>query len=200
MGGASPNWCAALTVEGQAAAEVRGNVLRGGTGDWSRTLIVGGQLGPPVLVDDNDIFAGSCVGAGDTTFGVFVGGYVDVTFNDNRVNADQGQVGNCPSCNLTFWCGGLESDGGTIELTNNIIAGINDAPRSTAVFLGATGDPIGSVSVNGNVLDAAGSPAGAVSAAMAFRSTYPNSVNAVAGRIRNNILIAGQAGTRYGLF
>jgi hypothetical protein len=199
-GGASPNWCSALTVEGQAGAEIRGNILRGGTGDWSRTLIVGGQAGPPVLVDNNDIYAGACAGSGDTTFGVFVGGYVDVTLNDNRVNADQGQVGACPGCNITFWCGGLESDGGTVELTNNVIAGVDDAPRSTAVFLGDGETPIGSVSVNGNVLHGMGAPSGAVSAAIAFRSTFQNSVNAVAGRIRNNILVAGHAANRYGLF
>jgi hypothetical protein len=201
-GGGSTNWSAALSIDASASAEVRSNRISGGSGDWSRAVTIGGPAGGTVLVAGNEIHAGSCNGSGNTTFGMFVGGQASVVFDANRVNIDPAQVGACPGCSTSYWCGGVESEGGNLSVANSVIFGIEGAHRSVAVFLGEAEAPVGSVAINGNLLDGAGTPgtSGSISAAIAFRSSYQNSLAAVVGRIRNNVLGGGKAQTRYALY
>lgn len=183
------------TVANPAVAEIRSNEVYGGSGRYTRAIDAFGS-GAGTLVVDNDVYAGTQVGvAQGSSFGMIVSG--QITVDRNRVNAVPGLTGTCPS--PQFWCGGIESEGATAVITNNVVFGM-PAPSSTAIFFGDAEVPFGELVINGNTLDG-GSSLGignGISTALACRTN--NGVNAIVGRIRNNILSGGSAVNRYGMY
>jgi hypothetical protein len=150
------------------------------------------------LVHDNDIDAGDGgIGGGGGAFAIAVGGIA--TIDGNRINMG-GSVGSCSG--QSRWCGGIESESSTTVITNNVVRGISSS-RSAGVYLAEAEQPVGEVVLNGNTIDGGGGPgvAGpAISGALVFRSAYPMSVNAIVGRIRNNVLLGGSSTNRYGVY
>lgn len=180
-------------------AEIAGNTIKGGNGrnsygitSWSSAV--------GTLVVDNDIFAGNG-GANNNgnAWGVFVG--ATMVIDANRINADPGQVGFCANNNHR-WCGGIFSLSATLDITNNVVFGMN-AERSCAVYLTELEMAAGQVILSSNTLDGGGAPNAigvSDSAAITLWSNYAQSVNVQVGRIRNNILQGGSATHRYGIY
>lgn len=183
------------TIASPAVAEIRGNEIYGGSARYTRA-IDGFGSGPGTLVVDNDVYAGSQVGvAQGSSFAMIVSG--QITVDGNRINAVPALVGTCPS--PQFWCGGIEAEGATAVITNNVVYGM-PAPSSAAIFFGDAEVPFGELVINGNTLDG-GSSLGIVngiSTALACRTNQ--GVNAIVGRIRNNILGGGSALNRFGMY
>jgi len=183
------------TIANPAVAEIRGNEVHGGSARYTRG-IDGFGSGPGTLVVDNDVYAGSQVGvAQGSSFGMLVSG--QITVDGNRVNAVPAMVGACPS--PQFWCGGIEAEGATAVITNNVVFGMQ-APQSTAIFFGDNEVPFGELVINGNTLDGGSAlgVVGGISTALACRTNQ--GVNAIVGRIRNNILGGGAAINRFGMY
>jgi hypothetical protein len=104
----------------------------------------------------------------------------------------------CPV--TSFWCGGIESEGSTSIITNNVIDGMQ-SPMSAAIFFGDGEMPFGEIVINANTLNGSGlfSPVGSsLSTALACRTS--TGTNAIVGRIRNNVLDAGLARQRFGMY
>lgn len=183
------------TFANPAVAEIRGNEVYGGSARYSRAIDAFGS-GSGTLVVDNDVYAGSQVGvAQGSSFAMIVSG--QITVDRNRINAVPALTGTCPS--PQFWCGGIEAEGATAVITNNVVYGM-PAPSSAAIFFGDAEVPFGELVINGNTLDGGSSlviPNG-ISTALACRTN--NGTNAIVGRIRNNILSGGAALNRYGMF
>jgi hypothetical protein len=122
----------------------------------------------------------------------------EIVIDSNFINTDPALVGNC--LNSTFWCGGIETEGATATISNNVVYGMPAAQRSVAVYLGEGEVPFGDVIVNGNTLHGGGTPNNnqALSAALGCRTTQ--GVQSMVGRIRNNILLGGSALNRFGFY
>lgn len=183
------------TLANPAVAEIRGNEVYGGSARYSRAIDAFGA-GAGTLVVDNDVYAGSQVGvAQGSSFAMIVSG--QITVDRNRINTVPALTGTCPS--PQFWCGGIEAEGATAVITNNVVFGM-PAPSSAAIFFGDAEVPFGELVINGNTLDGGSSLAfpNGVSTALACRTNQ--GVNAIVGRIRNNILGAGLAVNRFGMF
>jgi len=178
-----------------AVVRVEKNTIRGGNGNYTRGADTWGA-GPGTVFFDNDVFAGSVVTSAGSSFGMLVAGTIIV--ESNRVNIDQLQTGVCPATN--FWCGGLESEGSTSTITNNVVYGMT-SPMSAALFFGDGEQPFGQIIINANTLNGAGlfNPVGtSVSTALACRTS--SGTNAIVGRIRNNHLDGGEARQRFGMY
>ncbi|MFH2007923.1 MAG: choice-of-anchor Q domain-containing protein [bacterium] len=179
-------------------ATVIGNWIKGGDCGWNRAVDAWSS-GYGTLFEDNDIFAGTSTGSGGSSFAIIVSGYA--TINANRINHDPAEMGDCPNPNTNFWCGGIEAEGATAWITNNVVFGM-ESPRSVAVFMGDGEVPFGLVHLNANTL--VGSPTSSSmiainrSAAIACRTSQ--GVNAKVGRIANNILLGGAGTNRFGMY
>ncbi len=186
---------AVRTFANPAVAEIRGNQVIGGNARYTRAIDAFGSAAGTLIVD-NEISAGSQVGVNQgSSFAMIISG--QITVDSNRINTVPALVGSCPS--PQFWCGGIESEGATAVITNNVVYGMS-APNSTAIFFGDGEVPFGELVVNGNTLDGGSSLAvvNGVSTALACRTNQ--GVNAIVGRIRNNILGGGQALNRFGMY
>jgi hypothetical protein len=200
-GGAASDTSMGLLMEsggGTSLAEIRGNTIRGGTGQSAHGLVAW-TAGVGTVVRANDIFAGDATSG--SAFGIVVGSEMEI--DANRINVGAAR-GGCGSGNGN-WCGGLHSPSSTTTITNNVIFG-TDAPRSVAVLLNEAERPTGTVALNANYLDGGGMSSGSggnsVSAAVVLRIGACNNCgfNGRVGRIRNNVLAGGAAQERYGLF
>lgn len=197
VGGDSSANTIGVDITNGGQAQIVGNDIKGGRGDWTRCIAVAGNAGP-VEVLNNDLHAGDCAGNG-TTFVLYLAQGVRPRIDSNRMNADPNKAGSCPGFSGNWWTGGIESEGSQAVLTNNVIRGVS-SPRSTAVMLadceGAC--QIGQAIVNGNTLDGAGTAGnGTISAALVFK-TWKQGQNVVVGRVRNNILLGGAGQRSYG--
>lgn len=182
-----------------AVAQITRNVIRGGTAPAS-IGIGAGSSAAATLIHDNDILAGSSTGGGGS-WGIAVSS--SLTIDRNRINVDTSNSGTCLA---TALCGGIASQSSTTTITNNVVFGVR-AQRSTAVLLAeAEGNP-GPVALNSNYLDGAG--LGALTASGTSISTAvwmrictgaACGVNAVIGRLRNNIFLGGMNENRYGIY
>lgn len=173
------------------------NEVTGGTCSWSRALNAWSS-GAGTVVVDNDVHAGSAI-SGGTAFGLAISGYVIV--DRNRINADPNKVGSCPNPSTGLWCGGIESEGSTSTITNNVIFGMPTSVASVGIHMGDGEVPYGAVTLNGNTIDGGGAGqnlTATVSTALSCRTSQ--GTNAKVGKIRNNILQGGSGTTRYGYF
>ncbi len=191
-------------------AEIVANTITGGTGSSSRA-IQGFAMGDGSVVRGNDIFAGD--GRGSTNFNNFHTSFAmiissepggpsgAITIDANRINADPNLTGNCLNPPNNFFCGGIESEGATAVITNNIVFGM-ESPRSTGIFLGDGEVPFGEVILNGNTVGGGGFRAGpgglGLSAALSCRTNQ--GTNAFVGNVRNNILLGGLSANRFGFY
>jgi hypothetical protein len=197
-GGTSNNFgCAAVALVRSPApiAKVVNNWIKGGTCSWNRAVDAW-SAGYGTLFYKNDIFAGSS--ATGTSFGMIISGYT--TVDANRINHDPTEVGSCTDAGMTFWCGGIEAEGATTHITNNVVFGM-PALRSAAIFMGDGETPFGLITMNGNTLDGAGRDVitiANISTALACRTTQ--GTNAKVGRIANNILLGGRGVNRFGMY
>ena len=186
-----------LDFNNRPVVEFVGNTVYGGTGRWTRGVNAFNSATGTVFFD-NDIHAGSQFGNDPfgSSFGMLISG--EVTVDSNRINAVSALTGSCPSPG--FWCGGLESEGATATIVNNVIRGVAGSNRSAAIFLSDGEVPFGEIVINGNTLDGGNSLAVAngISTALACRTNQ--GVNAMVGRIRNNILDGGSGINRFGFY
>ena len=125
-----------------------------------------------------------------------------MTIDSNRINLPGTTTGTCAQVD---WCGGILSDSGTLTITNNVVFGAT-SPRTAAVRLREVEMAAGVVILNSNYLDGAGGTPGiggppTVSAAvqLEYQGCGNCGVNAVMGRIRNNILAGGKNSIRVGI-
>lgn len=185
-----------LDFMNRPVVEIVGNTILGGTARWTRGINAFNSA-PGTLIADNDIHAGSQFGGDNFTssFGMIISG--DLVVDSNRINADPALAGTCPSA--VFWCGGIESEGATATITNNVIFGLT-APRSAALYMSDGEVPFGELLIDSNTLDGGNSlgVANGISAALGCRTNQ--GVNAMVGRIRNNILGGGEAVNRFGMY
>src|SRR5450432_41841 len=207
-GGAAADSSVALLFENATAAptpaygDVRNNTIRGGT---SATLAAGVAVysaGAGSSMSHNDIWSGTALGANGIAWGVMVADHLDI--NANTINV--GNLGTkCPATDVR-WCGGLYSQSGTLNITNNVVFGVA-AQMSTAIDLGEVEKASGSIVLNSNLLDAAGAaPSGnfvaTQSAALIVEigSCSSCGFNGKVGKVRNNILRGGVGASRFGLY
>ncbi|MBW2454350.1 MAG: putative metal-binding motif-containing protein [Deltaproteobacteria bacterium] len=197
--GDSNRSCLGITLESQPAPIVKivGNEVTGGTGSWSRAVNAWSS-GYGTVIENNDIHAGSAISNG-TAFGLAISGYV--TVDRNRINADPNKVGSCTNPSTGFWCGGIESEGSTSIITNNVIFGMPTSFRSVGIHMGDGEVPYGAIIINGNTIDGGGAGqnlTATMSAALSCRTGQ--GTNAKVGKVRNNILQGGTGTTRYSYF
>lgn len=201
VGGASVNWTYGIHIMGQARADIEGNDIRSGQAYGSRSVYVAPNAGAVKLLR-NTIAAGGCQGS--TAFAVLVDNKAAPLIDGNLINTEPSAIGTCSTCasanannGADRWCGGIASTGSSATITNNVIYGI---PSSRSAGILVTDCPYqncqyGSATINSNTIHGGGQ-AGGVSAAVVWRA-YRNAVpNLVAGRVRNNILLAGSGSTR----
>jgi hypothetical protein len=194
-GGPSTGSSVGVNVGSQGRADLLLNDLRGGQGNWSRGLAIGGNAGQ-VKAQGNAIAAGTCV-PGGTSFGIFIGAGIKPVIDANRINADAAVAGTCAQCSSGWWCGGIESEGSQAIITNNLVAGLTASKSAGILIADCEGAcQLGSPVVNGNTIDAGGQN-GVLGAAVVFKE-FKQGQNVVVGRVRNNILLTGKASTRYG--
>lgn len=203
-GGNAQDFCTNLrhSVFGAPRIALHRNKIIGGDCRRSRALsMFNASFGTEIF--NNEIYAGSCTGtnSNDNSFAVFLSGYAHL--DGNRVNSDPAQTGTCEQMGGGFWCGGVELEGLTGTVTNNVIHGMPASIRSVALFVGEGEIPFGLVTLNGNTLDGSGMATGGgtratESAGIACRTAQ--GINAVVGEFRNNIILAGEGNNRYGFF
>jgi len=175
-------------------AEIRGNTVYGGEASYTRGIESTGSS-PDMIIEANHVFAGSTpLGASGSSFAITING--EGTVNGNFINTDPAEVGACPVS--TFWCGGIEVVAASGPITNNVAFGM-PAPKSAAVLLWDGEIPFGDIVVNGNTLDGGGVPSGTLSSAIACQA-FRQATTSPVGRIRNNILLGGIGGTRFGMY
>jgi Putative metal-binding motif len=196
-GSSESRGCAGIALARVPApiAKITGNWIKGGTCNYNRALD-GWSSGFGTEIRNNQIFAGTSNNG--TSFAMIVSGYTVI--DGNRINHDPAEVGTCNSTN-NFLCGGIEAEGATSTITNNVIFGMPAQSRSTALFVGDGEVPFGLVIVNGNTLHGGGGSGGNqanTSTALACRTSQ--GTNATVGRFGNNILIAGTGAERFGFY
>ncbi|HSD89250.1 MAG TPA: putative metal-binding motif-containing protein [Kofleriaceae bacterium] len=175
-----------------AVAVITNNKITGATSASSRG-IAGFNAGPGTVIRANEITGGSAAGAGDS-WGIQLGGFAAI--EQNRINVDQANVGTCTG---TAWCGAVDAGAATLTISNNILFGPKGV-RTTAVRLRDFEAAIGSVSLNGNYLDGAGTGIAASQTTSAALVLGVNGgINVFVGRVRNNILMAGINLNRFGV-
>jgi hypothetical protein len=198
-GGASTNQSIGILFDAGGSGtvtygEVARNTVRGGNGATSAG-IVAWTSDASVLIEENAIAGGASTGAGGS-WGVIVGGAL--TLDGNTIN-----VTSTPSCTtVTSWCGGILSESSTTVITNNVIRGA-DALWSSGVTLAEFEKPAGAVVLNSNDIDGAGKTANlSLSAAVriVIGSCTTCGFNGRVGSMRNNILLGGASGSRWGVY
>ncbi|MCC6522788.1 MAG: putative metal-binding motif-containing protein [Polyangiaceae bacterium] len=196
-GGDSTTDSFAILVDNAALATIDRNEVNGGTAAWTRGIGVSASAGLTVITR-NAISAGPCLGD-STTFGIYVAQGQSPIIDANWINTDPAKVGSCLGFTGNWWTGGIESEGSTAVITNNVVLGV-PSPRSTAVLLadceGAC--QIGQAIVNSNTLAGGGALSNnSLSAAIVFK-TWKAGQNVVVGRVRNNVLVGGSGFTSFG--
>jgi hypothetical protein len=153
------------------------------------------------LITKNTIASGTSNTAGGSAWGIQGSGTMQI--DSNVINAPPAVPG---TCNVLDVCGGIESQSAIATITNNVVYG-TQGTRSAAVRLREVEVAAGSVILNSNYLDGAGVPLGgaiAQSQSAAVWLEYSGcgacGVNAIMGKVRNNILLGGNANRRHGVF
>jgi hypothetical protein len=195
--GDSPASSTGLVLETHAnpvVAEVTDNWIKGGEGNWTRAINAFGAAAGKVIAR-NEIFAGDALNSG-TSFAMIVSG--ELTIDANWINHDPLETGSCPQVASWYFCGGIEAEGVTATITNNVVYGMN-APggKTGAVFISEGEVPFGFVRMNANTLHGAGGSA-ALSFGIGCRTSQ--GTNATIGNFRNNILTGGQGSAAYGFY
>lgn len=192
----------AHTFGGAPRVQLHRNRIKGGACRLTRAVSMS-NASFGTEIHDNEIFAGRSTGNGtyDGSFAVIISGYADI--DGNRINHDPAETGNCEIQGSAAWCGGIEVEGLSGSITNNLIHGIPAEQRSVGIFLGEGEVSSGLVYVNGNTIDGAGLQTGGGTRAgtsAALTCVTGPGVNAVVGEVRNNILLGGEGNNRYGFF
>ena len=187
---------AIATARGDSPAPVvyiSRNTLVGGTGYWARTLRIEGA--PGTTIKRNHVYAGSLSAQGATSFAAYLHG--DLEIDANHFNTDPELTGYCENPS-EFGCGGLEVDGVNGSITNNVIVGMPSA-ISIGLRISSGEDPgFGDdLLVANNTIDGGGSADAQYSAGIRCGTLQGN--DSLFGRIRNNIILGGQAGERFGV-
>lgn len=208
QGGVSGQTATGITLEspvwppnGTADAEIRENVITGGTGRHSYGIAA--WVTSNTIIAFNDISAGtnSTSNNGGAWAVIAAGG---ATLNGNSINTNPNNVGTC--ANTANWCGGIHSESATLAVTNNVVYGMQ-ANKSAGVFLGEFESPAGEVVLNSNTI--IGNRVGGVSAnpsattaalVLAIGTCNDCGYNAEVGSVRNNILIGNTSGGGFGVY
>jgi hypothetical protein len=189
------------TGNGPAVAVLTKNTIRGGTAPLTSGVLALAS-GPATILRENDITAGTASNAGNTSSSWAITVASAMTIDQNRINADQTNVGVCAQNGggngTPSFCGGIQSLSSSTTITNNVILGVKGS-RTCAVLLAQGEKAAGAVVLNANTLDGAGTGNdGSVSAALALRIAAGDS--AAVGSVRNNILLGGGNKNRYGIY
>ena len=173
-------------------AVVTANRIRSGDAPLTSGVLAFSSSTGTVLMS-NDISSGTATGG--SSWGIIVES--TMTIDANRINAEPTAVGVCTT--PANPCGGIHSRGSTTTIVNNVILG-GKGPRTCAVFLEDGEAGVGKVILNANTLDGAGNAGvdSTISTAIALRINAGNA--ATIGEIRNNILLGGLNGMRYGVY
>jgi hypothetical protein len=181
----------------KGVAEISNNDIRGGDGRYTRG-INGFAIGAGTVIRGNTVHAGSLVAGGNfrSSFAMIISG--NLLVEGNWVNTDPNLVGDCGTLQ-TFWCGGIESEGATVTLNNNIVMGMPGV-RSAGIFMSDGEVPFGMIIMNGNTVGGGGDANhnNGNSAALACRTNQ--GTNARIGNIRNNILLGGASVNRWAFY
>ena len=173
------------------------NLISGGSGNSTAGITAFGT-GSGTVVFRNDIRAGTASGTG-SAWGLLLGGIVQV--DSNRINT-AASSGACISVSGA-WCGGISTFSAAADITNNVVLGL-PAQRSAAILAGEFEIPAPALRLNSNYLDGGGFAvltASTSSAAVFLTSGTCSScsVNAVIGKLRNNVLRGGTNQFRFGV-
>ncbi|MCA9696110.1 MAG: putative metal-binding motif-containing protein, partial [Myxococcales bacterium] len=197
IAGNSPATSAAVTLrtfQNPAIAEITNNWIKGGSGQYTRAVSAFASA-PGTQIRNNEIFAGNQTGNNNgSTFAIIISG--EVIVDGNRINHDPNEVGSCPSPNANAWCGGLESQGATAIITNNLIFGVPGV-RSTGIWIAEGEVPFGDLEINGNTIEGGGT-GGQISAGLVCRTSQ--GINAKIGDVRNNIIRGGNGQNSWGFY
>jgi len=203
-GGASIGSTSAILFDAAASspgstvpAVIATNTIRGGNG-LNTDGITALASGPGTLIAGNDVLAGTAA-SGGAAWGITIS--TTATIDANRINVDQANVGGCSG---TVLCGGIRSESATAIVTNNVVFGVK-ARMSMAVLLEEVEKPAGAVVLNANYLDGGGEgltafPSTSAGVELRYVGCGACGVNAILGRIRNNVLLGGQNQSRYGVY
>ena len=175
---------------------VRNNRIKGGNAAFTYGISDWSSAGQSALIG-NSITGGQGIGSnnGTTSWGMLLFGTVLV--DSNLINTDQTTVGCCNGAQL---CGGITSLSSTSIITNNVVYGAKSM-NSAAIHLRDAEKPLGVVIINGNVLDGAGvGLTGNFTRSAALFLHINNGVNALMGRVRNNVMQGGINLNRYGVY
>jgi hypothetical protein len=182
-----------------ANVHIQKNVISGGQGR-SANGIAAWNSGPGTLVANNEIDAGTAE-AGQA-WGIVVGS--SMAIDANRINLS-GRSAGCTNPGFGNYCGGIASLSGTVQITNNVVFGV-ESNLSAGVMLMEAEVPSGAVVLNSNFI--AGAPAsnsGSAperSAAVVLRigSCSTCGFSGSLGKIRNNVLVPGRGEARFGVY
>ncbi len=184
---------------GPTYAEIRNNNIRGRSGRNSEG-IAAWTSGAGTLIQGNRVTAGDSQ-SGGTSWAIVVGGEANI--DSNSLNSDDSLMGSC--ANTSRFCGGILSESSTVTITNNVVRGFK-AQLSVGVALAEFEQPAGAVVLNGNTIYGSapnprtGGATRSSAIVVEIGSCNTCGFNARVGRIRNNILIAGAAQTRFGVW
>jgi hypothetical protein len=207
-GGKSGDASMAVIAENPAAAatpallHLSGNTIRGGAGGSMGAGVAAFSAGAGSDMIQNDVWAGSASLVSGGAWALVVSDHLFA--NANTFNAGNTTIA-CQA-GTTRWCGGIESQSGTMTITNNLIFGV-PAPLSAGVHLLESERATGVIVLNSNLLDGGGaassaSTTGTLSAALLLEigsCTTCGFLGAV-GHVRNNILQGGTASARFGVY
>jgi hypothetical protein len=187
-------------VSGAAVAVVTSNTIRSDAAQFT-TAVLALNSGAATLLAKNDIGGGTASTTGalttNSSWGITV--MSAMTIDGNHINTDVASVAGCGQTVNGDFCGGIHSQGSTTTIINNVVLGAK-GPKSCAVLLEDGEVGVGSVILNANTLDGAGTNGvdGTLSTAVALRINA--GTNATFGKVRNNILLGGTNKSRYGVY
>jgi hypothetical protein len=184
------------TFQNKPVVELTNNWIKGGAGSWTRAVNAFNSA-PGTIIADNEMFAGDQVGNNNgTSFAMIISG--EAVVDGNRINHDPVETGACVAPAPWYWCGGIESEGSTVDFTNNVVYGM-EAPKSVGIFIAEGEVPFGYVLMANNTIDGGGLDAGQnISAALACRTSQGQ--NAQIGDFSNNILTGGAGTNSFGFY
>ena len=192
-GGSAPLESAGIKVGSDqlGSAEVIGNRILGGDALTSWGVTWYGSDAEVVILRNNVVDAGDCA-AGGSAHGIGVGGGT-FTIEKNLINTNAP-----PTCTGgNGWSSGLTVFGSTTTVQNNVIFG-TPADMSAAILVQQVELAFGDVVINSNTMQAVAEGASATTgAAVVVGSTAIGDVDV--GRLRNNILMGGNATTAHGI-
>ena len=192
---------ASAGVSLQATASIVDNNIFGGEARFPsavRAALVG-NAGAPLTLRDNDLAGGDCTGSdpvGNTISLTTAAATESVVIDGNRINVQNTPT--CMGCAPGESCGGITIDGGNAIITNNVVLGIADAQFSHAIYVndGEDGGVRGDIVIHSNTLWGNGTREVSVGIRMNLLSGLDGSM----GRIRNNIIDAGDALLNFGIY